>query len=387
MTLLRKILEALNYKHHPEIQTDSALVFRALKHHLSKPENYEKAKQHGHVAFHDLPVNDHLKKKYGPHLRSIHLHHDTESGNTTQHAAHHKVGTKNDSGGYDFHHEIHFKGIPHNSHDEFKKSIGKRFNSFYHEFTHLHDSIKGKKSGHDVTSHLRKVAALGDQKKTTAAYKKYVNDPREHHAHKNEIVRAVDHALINNPHTKKALAAAAPKGANDRHVDVAQALGHLRTMVNHPVDYHHHAAYVLSSPKHKSAINKALRSVFTRHGIQSESLTKETQVTKKVNENILATPLARAAYAVGLSLARSGAAGTILGTMARKAGEVLTPAKPQQSKSASNTAQSTGKMGNNNSGEMDNARGYSTGGGYGGSGEWQNEEYQGKPLRDILTRS
>lgn len=271
MTLLRKILEALNYKHHPEIQTDSALVFRALKHHLSNPENYEKAKKHGHVAFHDLPVNDHLKQKYGSHLRSIHFHHDVEHGKTTMMAAHHKIGTPNGSGGHNWHHEIHFKGVDHSSHEGFKNNIGKRFNSFYHEFTHLHDSMKGRKSGHEATVNLRKAAATGDKNKATAAYKKYINDPREHHAHKNEIVRAVDHALINNPKTKHALAQAAPKGAKDQHVDVSNTLGHLRTMVNHPVDYNHHAAYVMSNKKHKEAINKALRPVFSRHGIQSES--------------------------------------------------------------------------------------------------------------------
>jgi hypothetical protein len=275
MFTYQRLLEAFRYKHHPEIHTDSALIFRALKHHISKPENYDKIKSSGVVHFHELPVNDHLKSKYSPHLKTIHLDPSSDTGGTIQHAAHYKIGIPKASGGHDFHHEIHFRGVPHDSHESMKKNVGGRFNSFYHEFTHLHDSLKGRKSGHSATQNLRKIMALGDKKKTTAAYKKYINDPREHHAHKNEIVRAVDHALINNPKTKTDIAAAAPKGAQDRHVDVANVLGHLRTMKDHPVDYHHHVAYVLSNAKHKSSINKALRAVFSRHGIQSENIKLE----------------------------------------------------------------------------------------------------------------
>jgi len=261
--LYRRIVEAiLPYsKRHPETQTDAKLIWTGLKHHLSKPEHFHDmvatARGHHHaVEVQKLPISQKLKHKYGGKLDSIHFSHSP-----TEQAS---VNLGKSKGGTNFAelhmHHVHGLGIhPEEtknpkkvSHHKFMSSLRGNFDTFMHEFTHVHDHvIKGRnvtKGSPEASDH------------SPEANHKYYNSWGEVHARKNQLAYKMDKVLGSNPSIKHLLKGKPLTG--DHMAAVGEKAKH------NSFSFSNKASWAHGSDKTRRTYAKIFRQVAAKHGLK-----------------------------------------------------------------------------------------------------------------------
>lgn len=219
------LLEVTYSDRHPEVYADSRLMFMAMKHHLRNPENFKKfvsnpedsGKDGGLAsAFHrtikhtvdvqDLELDPELKKKYrgvklglGPNNKGL-LNIVSHTRGTTDPMK--RVGAigyilgKRPTVGMNVHglpslEPKHVAATPlPKLHREVEQDMNKRFETWAHEFTHVHDQVvKGME--------LKAPPKTGDQVKDVETY---YNQPHEVRATAAQLDYRLGKAMRDTPH-------------------------------------------------------------------------------------------------------------------------------------------------------------------------------------------
>lgn len=282
MSLFKKILKALKPtkgptvvpsglyydKKHPETQTDAKLIWTGLKHHLSKPENFDamvrrsrQFKGHHSININHLPISQKLKDKYAGKFDGIHFVHDPEDSAS--------VNFDRSKGGVNyaalnFHRirglGIHPEEILHDKngnkfrdpktidHGLFMKSLRGKFDTFVHEFTHLHDHvIKGRKIDTPAPD-------------TPSGKAQYYNSWPEVHARKNQLAYKMDKVLSSNPTIVHQLKGKPLTGAHMARVgEIAK---------NNPFSHSNMTSWDLGNDKTRRTYSKIFRQVAAKHGLK-----------------------------------------------------------------------------------------------------------------------
>jgi hypothetical protein len=253
-------------KRHPETQTDAKLIWTGLKHHLSDPENFHnmvrKANLNGAlhtVDIHRLPIPDKLKAKYAGKWEGIHFWHHPED-NASVDFGKSQGGTNIASlnihriRGLGIHPEEvsgTFQNPEKINHGKFMTSLRGKFDTFVHEFTHLHDHvIKG-----------RNIATPSPvQDAPAGSLINYYNSWPEVHARKNQLAYKMDKVLRHNPDIIKALKDKPLTG--DHMARVGEIAKH------HPFSDSNKSSWDLANAKTRRTYSKVWRQVAAKHGLK-----------------------------------------------------------------------------------------------------------------------
>ncbi len=221
--------EKLNYGHRDEQDTDSKLVFMAVKDHLRNKHRFKRLKSGEAIHAKDLwSLSPEMREKHTG--LTIHFHHGSPDGTEDTvkgqyRGRRHKYylwGPRKSAihVGHmaSMHPDHHTDEWTADHHKMFHKELHKNFTTFHHEFQHYHDHVRGpddfEKKGGGKTD-----------------WEKYINKPAEVRARVKEFDHDAEKTMRLHPHKFK-------------------KLGHILPGFHDPT---HHEGSVLRVSKHTAA--------------------------------------------------------------------------------------------------------------------------------------